>query len=91
MKRMWMFLIVFSLLFSSVPYQTAYAGEEYQENVIDKISDWAATVGKDKNERDRILAQRKAERMKVHAQKKAEKAKNEAKKKGEEMKKKMGM
>ena len=88
MKKILSILIIGFMVVTAVPV-LAYAEDVvYQENVIDKISDWAQTVGKTKEERDRILAQNKAERQKKHMQKMAEKKKKQAAKKKEEIKKK---
>ena len=103
MKKVLSVLLMCFMVFSAMPIFTAYAEDVvYQENVIDKISDWAQTVGKDKEQRDQILAKNKAERQKKHMQKKAEqmekKAQNEAKQAGKkaekakkDMKNKMGL
>ncbi len=89
MKRIFSAILVGFMLFSVVPMTVAYASEAaYQENVMDKMSDWAATIGKDKVERDKILTTRKAERQRKHIEKKAAQMKKKADKKAQEMKRK---
>lgn len=87
MKKILSVMMISIFVFAAAPTVSVYAEDlVYQENVIDKISDWAKTVGKDKTERDRILAERKATRQAKHAEKKAEKMKKNAEKKAKEMK-----
>jgi len=86
MKKIFPIMLIAMMAFSALPVTSAFAGDvAYQENVIDKMSDWAATAGKDKTERDMILAKRKAERQKKHAAKKAVQMKKKAEKKAKEM------
>ena len=92
MKKGLSVLLMSFMVFSATPIFPAYAEDRvYQENVVDKISDWAQTIGKDKAERDMILSQRKADRQKKHVEKKAEqmkkKAENEARHTGKEAEK----
>ncbi len=49
-----------------------------QDNVIDKIGDWAATVGKDEPQKSMILSQRRADRAAKRAQKELEKTSKQA-------------
>lgn len=102
MKKILSVLIMSLMVFSAAPIFPVYAEDVvYQENAIDKISDWAQTVGKDKEQRDQILAKNKAERQKKHMEKKAEQMKKKAEKEAKQaakkaekaqkdMKKKMG-
>lgn len=95
MRKIIFAVLIGVFIFSAAPMVPAYAEDiVYQENVIDKISDWAATAGKDKAERDQILAQRKTERQLKHSQKMAEKMAKQAEKKAnaaqKDMKKKLG-
>ena len=102
MKKLFSILLVSFMVFSVALAVPAYAEDVvYQENAIDKISDWAQTVGKDKDQRDQILAKNKAERQKKHLEKMAERMKKNAEKEakeagknaekaGKDMKKKLG-
>ena len=63
----------------------AYAGNMNSgDSITDKASDWLATVGKSPEERDVILAQRRADRM---AKRFGEAMKSGSEKAGKEMKK----
>ncbi|OGW82307.1 MAG: hypothetical protein A3G33_11425 [Omnitrophica bacterium RIFCSPLOWO2_12_FULL_44_17] len=89
MKRLATLFFVMSLMFSSLPMNVCYAAE-YQENVLDKIVDSFATMGKKGLEKDQILAQRKADRVKRYAEQEAKRIQKEAGKAGKDMKKKLG-
>jgi len=57
--------------------QEAY--EHADDNaVFNRVGDWFATVGKSKEEKEKILAERKAERATKRAEKEAEKMKRKA-------------
>lgn len=91
MKKVLSVMMIGIFVFAAAPTMSVYAEDlVYQENALDKISDWAKTVGKDKTERDRILAERKAARQAKHAEKKAAQMKKKAEKKAQEMKKDTG-
>jgi len=63
----------------------SYAGNmSGGDSITDKASDWLATIGKSPEERDVIIAQRKADRM---AKRFGEAMKSTAEKTGKEMKK----
>lgn len=88
MKKILSVLVLGVFVLVAAPSAVVFADDhEYSENVLDKMSDWAKTVGKDENEKQRILTERKAARKKKHMEKKAEKMKKEAGKKAEKMKK----
>ena len=89
MKRFVTLFFIMSLMFSSLPVSVCFAGE-YQENVLDKVGDSLATMGKKGMAKDQILAQRKAERMKRYAEREAKKMRREAEKAGKDTKKKLG-
>src|SRR6185503_3252849 len=103
MKKFIFGLLMAAVIFTAMPAISAFADDVvYQENPIDKISDWAQTVGKTPEQRDQILAQNKAKRQAKHLekkaaqmQKKAEKQANEmgkdAEHAGKDMKKKLGL
>lgn len=92
MKKLFATLLMTTMIFAITPAISVFAQDEvYQENVIDKISDWAQTIGKDPAERDRILAQRKTERQRKHMEKRAEQMKRRAGKKAGDMKKGLGL
>lgn len=55
--------------------------------VFNRVSDWFATVGKNKEEKDKILAQRKAKRAAQRAEKEAQKMKSEGEDAAKKMKK----
>lgn len=98
-------LKILMCLFVAALYAAApavYAADTAEANPVEKVSDWAATLGKDGAERDRILAQRKAERKAKKAEKEmrknakkaekdARKAAKQMEKGGKDMKKKMEM
>ncbi|MFZ5801529.1 MAG: hypothetical protein ACOY3K_00240 [Candidatus Omnitrophota bacterium] len=91
MRKILFALLIGLFLIPVLPAPVSYAEDVvYQDNVGDKMSDWAATLGKDKTERDKIVAERKAERQKRHLEKKAKqaqkKAEKEAQKAGKEAK-----
>ena len=65
MKRYMAIIVVAVFVVMSFCAVPVYA----QDNVIDKVGDWASTIGKKEPEKSMILAQRKTER----AAKKAEK------------------
>jgi len=81
MKKIFSAIMIAFMMFSVLPVTTAYAEETYQENALDKMSDWAATIGKDGVEKDKVLAERKMERQRKHAEKKAAQLKKQAEKK----------
>lgn len=57
--------------------------------VFHRVGDWFATIGKNKEEKQAIIAERKAKRAAARVKKQAEKAKKEAEKKAKEAKAKM--
>ena len=64
--------------------------ENADENaVFHRIPDWFATVGKSDEEKEQILAERKAERARKRLEKQAEKQKKEAEKQKKNAEKKM--
>jgi len=75
----WMLVIMLSV---SVPVYALpdAASSIAQDNVVDKVGDWAATIGKSGIEKDKILAERKATRVAKKAERKAKKAAREAEK-----------
>ena len=89
MKRFVTLFFIMSLMFSNLSVSVCYAGE-YQENVLDKVGDSLATMGKKGLEKDQILAQRKAERLARHAEREAKKMQKEAEKAGKDAQKKLG-
>ena len=86
MKRLLTIVLVLALMISVSPM--SYAAD-YQDNPIDQVGDWFATMGKQGMEKDSILAQRKAERAAKFAEREAKKMAKEAEKSGNDMKKKM--
>jgi len=93
MKKFISVLMAAFFIFSATPMMKAcYAGSEvvYQDNAFDNLGDWMATMGKDKEEKDMVIAQRKADRQAKHAAKMAEKMKKEAEQNGKDMKKSLG-
>ena len=85
MKKGLSVLMLALFIFAMTPVVHAEETLVQEDNVVNKISDWARTIGKDKGERDQILAERKAERQKKHLAKKAEKMKKDGEKKAKEM------
>lgn len=57
------------------------------EAIFHRVGDWFATIGKNDQDKEAIIAKRKAERAAKKAEKEAEKAKKEIGKKAEEAKK----
>ena len=95
MKKRFM---IFLMLFCMWVVLPVYAGPEgvegasptayehaSEESVFDRVSDWFATVGKPKEEQDRILAERRAERMAKKAEKEIKKASDEMQEAGQEI------
>lgn len=77
MKRAIAILFIFTLIFSGVTTDKAFAAAQCEETVLDKVWDWATTLGKEGLEKNQILAENKAER----AKRCAEKVKQDLKKK----------
>jgi len=65
-----------------VPKPKGASAQAYEhasdEAVFNRVSDWFATVGKSDQEKQTILAERKAKRAAAKAEKEAEKAKKQA-------------
>ena len=84
MRKIFAILIFISLLAVSAPALAAKGGEkgasaQAQENaspqaIFNRVSDWFATVGKSTEEKEAILAERRANRAAEHAEKEAIKA-----------------
>jgi len=92
MKKILSVLLISFMVFAVMPTTYSYAGGmAYQENVLDKMYDWATTLGKDEAEKDRILAANMAERHRKHSAKLAKKAAEKAESDANAMKKKMGL
>ncbi len=90
MKKVFSMLVIALLSVSVLAPGAVYAEKPQEDNVGDRISDWAATVGKSKEERDRILMERKAERQRERMQRKAERMAKKAEAKGKEAGKAVG-
>lgn len=92
MKKIAGLLLALTLCLSTA---NVYAGDVTQDNALDKMSDWAQTVGKSGVEKETILAKRRADRvamrMEKEAKKAAAKAEKDAKKMGDSMKKSLGV
>lgn len=71
MKKLIIAVFVFSIMFGGI---VAYAADCTQDNVIDQVGDWFATLGKQGVEKDKILATRKADRVIACTKREAEKA-----------------
>jgi len=88
MKKVLTVFVISLFVVAAAPSAVVFADEqEVSENVLDKMSDWASTVGKDETQKTRILAERKAARRKKHMEKKAAQMKKKADKKASRMKK----
>lgn len=85
MKKLSLALLALALMFNAHTAQAA--SDVAADNVLDKASDFVATIGKSDTDKKVVLAQRKAERAKKRAVQQAEKAKKMAMKKAEEAKK----
>lgn len=90
MKKVFAWVLVLGIVFCAVPSKV-YAGGVAEDSIIDKAGDWMATLGKSPEDKDMILAQRRAERaakrMKDAMNKSADKAGKEMEKMGKDMKK----
>ncbi|MGD9015697.1 MAG: hypothetical protein PVI33_06720 [Candidatus Omnitrophota bacterium] len=94
MKRLIGIVIVLSLILSACPAFAAKGGEKgasarayeraSEQAVFHRISDWFATIGKSKEEKAKILQERKAKRAAKQAEKEARKAKEQAEQTAEE-------
>ena len=79
-----------SIVYSDEKGANVQAMEQADDNaVFNRVGDWFATIGKSKEEKEIIKAERKAQRMKKKAEKKMKENKGEIKKSGEEEMKKM--
>ena len=95
MKRIIVSVLVLSLVMISMPALAAQGGTKgasqkavenaSDEAVFNRVGDWFATVGKSPEEKEKILAERKAQRVKKRAEKEAEKLKREAEKETKKM------
>ena len=101
MKKVINLIILVSCLFIANPLlmaeedtkganQKAY--EHPSENaVFNRVSDWFATIGKSEEEKQTILAERKAQRAARRAEKEADKAQKRAQQKAEDIEEKATM
>lgn len=72
-------ILFIAMAFMAVP---VYA----EDTMIDKVSDWWATRGKDENEKKMLLTQRRAQRESAKAKKAMEKQAKEMEKQADKMK-----
>ncbi len=83
-KKVTVAMVLLAIGFAMHPV-TAHAQSDFsKDSVVDKAGDWFATLGKESNEKDQILMQRRAERI---AKRMQGAIKNESKAAGKEMKK----
>ncbi len=93
MKKFLIGIVAVAFLLSGVPAfaQKGANAKAYEhasdEAVFNRIGDWFATIGKTDEEKETIIAERKAKRATERAEKEAQKAKKEAEKKAEKAKK----
>lgn len=91
MKKLILVCLALALIFTSAPAFCAKGGKKgasqmamekaSDKAVFHRVSDWFATVGKSKEEKDKIIAERDAKRAQERARKEAEKRVREAKEK----------
>ncbi len=88
MRKRMMWIVPIMVVCALLPV-SAYAAYNTQDSVIDKASDWAATLGKSPEDRDMILTQRRAERaakrLREAMQKSSKKAGKALEKAGKDM------
>ena len=83
MKKRAAVCILVLMSFMVLPGRVYAKSFDSGDSVIDKVSDWAATLGKSPEDRDMIIGQRKTERV---AKRMGNAVKSGAKKAGKEMK-----
>jgi 3'-phosphoadenosine 5'-phosphosulfate sulfotransferase (PAPS reductase)/FAD synthetase len=98
MKKLAVVLVVLSLLAAqsaafAKPKGVKGASEKAYEHaseeaVFHRVGDWFATIGKSEEEKEKIIAERKAKRAAKRAEQEAKKAQKELEKKKKEMKEK---
>ena len=97
MKKVVALLLVFAFAVGTIPAYAAPRGasstameKASDEAIFHRVGDWFATVGKSSEEKQAILAERKAKRAAAKAQKQAAKAQKELQKKMKATKKSFG-
>ncbi len=97
MKKSLVIMLVLALAVTTVPAFAAQGTKgasaramerASDESVFHRVGDWFATVGKPDNEKQAIIAERKAKRAAAKAEKEAKKAQKQLKEQTEKMKKK---
>lgn len=88
MKKGKAVFLLFSLL-SVFAAGCAYAAGSYEDTFLDKTGDWFATLGKPADEKDSILAERRAKRAAEHFKKDMKEIGAKADKKSKELGKEM--
>lgn len=99
MRMLAVILVAFFILVSYTPVIAAdketkgasAAAYEHasDQSIFNRVTDWFATIGKSPEEKEKILAERKAKRAAKRAEKEAKKAKAEAEKKAKKAKEKI--
>lgn len=96
MKKLTAILLVLVIAASFTPAYAAKGASEKayehvsEESIFNRMGDFFATIGMSKEEKDAVIAERRAERAKRRAEKEARKAKRKAEAKKKEMKKQAG-
>jgi len=98
MRRILTAVIVISLILTSVPVFAAQGRKGASDRALERASDeaifhrvgdWFATIGKSEEEKEAIIAERKAKRAAKRVQKELEKQERKAGKEAEKAEKKM--
>lgn len=95
-------IAIMAVMFFALSLMPAYAAPEgrkgasdqalehaSENSVFNRVSDWFATVGKSEEEKDAVLAERRAKRAEKEAEKNAKQAEKAAKQKKEKAEKKV--
>ncbi|MFC1667724.1 hypothetical protein ACFL0P_07720 [Candidatus Omnitrophota bacterium] len=97
MRKLMTLVLVLAFVMVSIPVFAAEGSRKgasakaYEhasdEAVFNRVGDWFSTVGKSKEEKEAIIAERKAKRAAKRAEKEAKKAKKKAEKEAKKAKK----
>ena len=92
MKKKWVGIVLILVVsFAFFPGRALAASDgSMEDTIVDKMSDWAATVGKSPEDQDSIIAERRADRAAQRLQKMIKKESHQAEKNMKKLGKDMG-